>query len=58
MWRIGKGDVVQFWKDRWVSNVPLNQHDGVLNMVQPDCTIFEFMADGWWDIGKLHSVLN
>ncbi|BFG34315.1 hypothetical protein CerSpe_205890 [Prunus speciosa] len=58
IWRIGKGDTVQFWNDRWISDIPLIQYEGIVRPAQPDCTVSELMKDDWWDVDKLRTMLS
>ncbi|CAL9009909.1 unnamed protein product, partial [Prunus brigantina] len=56
-WRLGKGDNINFWKDKWITN------EALIHMVEvnPDSSmgtlVSDFFLNGWWDIDKLKSVL-
>ncbi|BFG33690.1 hypothetical protein CerSpe_199640 [Prunus speciosa] len=58
LWRIGKGDTVKFWKDHWITDRPLIQHEETLSSETVDYSVANFVHDGWWDIGKLRDMLN
>lgn len=49
-WRVGKGDTTKFWKDNWLIDEPLLQHDGVLHIEDNDCSVSSFfkMSGATW----------
>ncbi|CAL9017859.1 unnamed protein product, partial [Prunus brigantina] len=56
-WRIGKGDSTLFWTDKWVTEAPLAQQEGVLQMTDLNCVVSDFSKNGWWDVNKLRYAL-
>ncbi|CAL2231440.1 unnamed protein product [Prunus armeniaca] len=58
LWRIGKGDTVKFWQDRWLNGSPLLEQDGVLQVGDVTCSVSNFLKGDWWDIDKLRAVLD
>ncbi|KAI5339865.1 hypothetical protein L3X38_019138 [Prunus dulcis] len=58
LWRIGKGDVVKFWQDRWLNGRPLFEQDGVLQVGDVTCNVSSFFKGDWWDTDKLRAVLD
>ncbi|KAI5339613.1 hypothetical protein L3X38_018885 [Prunus dulcis] len=57
-WRVGRGDSVNFWEDKWVTDVPLMQQAGVLTAHNSNCSVSSFSMNGWWDIDKLRGVVR
>ncbi|CAL8105061.1 unnamed protein product [Prunus armeniaca] len=57
LWGIGDGGTVEFWKDNWVFDAPLNQNDSGVDICDPDSVISSFYRDGWWDMEKLRVAL-
>ncbi|BFG15821.1 hypothetical protein CerSpe_020950 [Prunus speciosa] len=58
VWRIGKGDTVKFWQDRWLNGRPLFEQDGILQVEDVTCNVSSFLKGDWWDIDKLRAVLE
>ncbi|KAH0987675.1 hypothetical protein GBA52_014852 [Prunus armeniaca] len=58
LWRIGKGDTIKFWQDRWLNGRPLLKQDGVLQVGDVACNVSSFLKGDWWDIDKLRAVLD
>ncbi|CAL8165780.1 unnamed protein product [Prunus armeniaca] len=56
-WRIGMGDKVKFWTDKWLSDVPLIHYEGVVELLDLDCPVSSFFKQGWWDIKKLRATV-
>lgn len=56
-WRIGMGDKVKFWTDKWLSDVPLIHYEGVSELLDLDCPVSSFFKQGWWDIKKLRATV-
>ncbi|CAL2268540.1 unnamed protein product [Prunus armeniaca] len=56
-WRIGMGDKVKFWTDKWLSDVPLIHYEGVIELLDLDCPVSSFFKQGWWDIKKLRATV-
>lgn len=44
--RVGKGDMIKFWKDHWVTEEPLLHQEGVLSSHDLECTLC-----GRWLVG-------
>ncbi|BBH05115.1 Polynucleotidyl transferase, ribonuclease H-like superfamily protein [Prunus dulcis] len=57
IWRLGKGDRVNFWKDTWIGDFPLMQRVDSIEGVDVDCPISHFFKHGWWDVDKLRNFL-
>ncbi|KAI5322641.1 hypothetical protein L3X38_031713 [Prunus dulcis] len=47
IWRLGKGDRVNFWKDTWIGDFPLMQRVDSIEGVDVDCPISHFFKHGW-----------
>ncbi|CAL8078089.1 unnamed protein product [Prunus armeniaca] len=57
IWRLGKGDKVKFWRDKWISDVPLMQTVDLAHDLNSNSLVSDFFVNGWWDVEKLRSVL-
>ncbi|CAL2242056.1 unnamed protein product [Prunus armeniaca] len=57
-WRIGKGDQVKFWKDKWITDEALIHYTGDPQVIELHCPVSSFFEEDWWDIDKLRSVLG
>lgn len=55
--RIGNGDQVKFWQDKWLNDHPLLKHHGNAFVADLNCHVSHFFEGGWWDIDKLRMVL-
>ncbi|KAI5314585.1 hypothetical protein L3X38_043761 [Prunus dulcis] len=56
-WRLGKGDKVKFWKDKWIDVVPhMNQVD-ITPEIDLNTMVSDFFVNSWWDVEKLRGVL-
>ncbi|CAL8155261.1 unnamed protein product [Prunus armeniaca] len=57
IWRLGKGDKVKFWRDKWISDVPLMQIVDLAPDLNLNSLVSDFFVNDWWDVEKLRSVL-
>ncbi|XP_034211169.1 uncharacterized protein LOC117624139 [Prunus dulcis] len=57
IWRLGKGDNINFWKDKWIADEALIHMVEVSPDSSMDTIVSDFLMDGWWDIEKLRRVL-
>ncbi|KAI5352205.1 hypothetical protein L3X38_005096 [Prunus dulcis] len=57
IWRLGKGDNINFWKDKWIADEALIHMVEVSPDSSVDTIVSDFLMDGWWDIEKLRRVL-
>ncbi|CAL9006204.1 unnamed protein product, partial [Prunus brigantina] len=44
--------------DKWVTDAPLAQQEGVLQVTDLNCVVSDFSMNGWWDVNKLRSTLH
>ncbi|CAL9022934.1 unnamed protein product, partial [Prunus brigantina] len=56
-WRIGMGDKVKFWTDKWLSDIPLMEYEGIGDVLDLDCPVSSFFKHGWWDIERLKAAV-
>lgn len=35
------------WQDRWIDSLPFLQHQGMMNEVDLECSVSDFLKDGW-----------
>ncbi|CAL8990638.1 unnamed protein product [Prunus brigantina] len=57
IWRLGKGNKVKFWRDKWISDVPLMLTVDLAPDLNLNSLISDFCVNGSWDVEKLRSVL-
>lgn len=57
VWRLSKGDNIDFWKDKWFGDDSLIHKVEVTPEFSMDTMVFNFFVNGWWNIERLRSIL-
>ncbi|CAL9023430.1 unnamed protein product, partial [Prunus brigantina] len=47
IWRLGKGDKVKFWRDKWISDMPLMQTVDLAPDLNLNSLVSDFFLNGW-----------
>ncbi|KAF7844736.1 reverse transcriptase [Senna tora] len=57
-WRIGDGESVRIWKDKWVPGLPNFKLHSAPSVEDEDCKVKEVIVDGSWDLTGLRNKLD
>jgi len=52
IWRVGNGNQIRVWKDRWLSSYHSNKVQAPINLLHKDATVSELINPeiNWWNI--------
>ncbi|CAL9024401.1 unnamed protein product [Prunus brigantina] len=55
IWRLGKGNNVKFWRDKWISNVPMMQTVDLAPDLNLNSFVSDFFVNGWRKFSPISS---
>lgn len=57
-WRIGDGDSVHFWKDKWLSSGPLIDKARNVSLIDTQLKVRDFLINDDWNLRMLHDIVD